>query len=298
MNGKLNTMPITIIIPTIGEPTLESVVQTAKNELPQAEIIIVGFGKSKLVADKNSVSFLDTEIKTPKSIGINRAVSIAKYDWIIILDADAIPQKGWGVNMLSAFVQGYDVFSGSVDISQGNFWMKLYNFSYFHEFLPENPAKDKLYLPAISLGFTKNTYHKAGNWDETLVRSQDYEWTLRLVKNGFQPRFEPSASILHLPTTQNTFRKVWSSWVRNGYDNYKVRKEYSEILQTPKLFDYPNLVLVLSPLLAIVPTIRILKTSPKNSFSHFYLFPFVYLTKIAWCIGVFTASRKKKNPHL
>jgi len=297
MNVKLQKMPITIIIPTIGEPTLERVVQATKNELPQAEIIIVGFGKSQLIADKNFVTFLDTEVKTPKSIGINRAVTMAKHDWIIILDADAIPQNGWGGNMLSAFNKGYEVFSGSVNISHGNFWMKLYNFSYFHEFLPENPARDKLYLPAISMGFTKHAYEIGGKWDETLVRSQDYEWTLRLIKNGIQPRFEPNPSILHLPTTQNTFQKVWLSWVRNGFDNYRVRKKYSDILNTPKIFDYPSLILILSPLLAIVPTIRILKTSPINSLSHFYLFPFVYLTKIAWCIGVFTASKKEKTPH-
>lgn len=170
--------------------------------------------------------------------------------------------------------------------------MKLYNFSYFHEFLPENPAKDKLYLPAISLGFTKNAFYKSGKWDEGLIRSQDYEWTLRLYKNGFQPRFEPNASILHLPTTQNTFKKVWSSWVRNGYDNYKVRKKYSDILKTPRLFDYPSLVLVLSPVLAIIPTIRIFITSPRSSLAHLHFFPFVYLTKIAWCVGVFKAFKK------
>lgn len=96
-------MSITVIIPTIGEPTLERVVMAARKELPEAEIIVVGFGKSRLIADKNRVFFLDTEVKTPKSIGINRAVKIAEYDWIIILDADAIPQNGWGDNMLSTF---------------------------------------------------------------------------------------------------------------------------------------------------------------------------------------------------
>lgn len=297
MNIK-EKMSVTIIIPTVGEPTLERVVQSAKKQIPEAEIIVVGFGSSKVVAENNLVSFLDTEIKTPKPIVINRAVRLAKNDWIIVLDADAIPQKGWGSNMLAAFEKGYEVFSGSVDISQGNLWMKLYNFSYFHEFLPENPAKDKLYLPAISIGFTKHAYDIGGKWDETLDRSEDYEWTLRLSKKGFQPRFEPNASILHLPTTQNTFQKVWWSWVRNGYENYEVRKRYSDILKTPRIFDNPNLVLILSPLLAIIPTIRILKTSPRNSLAYFYLFPFVYLTKIAWCVGVFKDSRKKKIQRL
>jgi glycosyltransferase involved in cell wall biosynthesis len=291
MNIK-EIMSVTIIIPTVGEPTLERVVQSAKKQIPEAEIIVVGFGSSKVVAENNLVSFLDTEIKTPKSIGINRAVSLAKNDRIIVLDADAIPINGWGINMLAAFEKGYKIFSGSVNISEGNLWMKVYNFSYFHEFLPENLPGYKLYLPAISMGFTKQTFYTCGNWDETLIRSQDYEWTLRLSRAGFKPYFIPAASIIHLPSSQNTFKKVWNSWLRNGYENYKVRKEFSDLLKTPKILEIPILVLLLSPLLALSPTLRILRTSPSNFWSHLHLIPFVYITKIAWCVGVFNASRK------
>jgi cellulose synthase/poly-beta-1,6-N-acetylglucosamine synthase-like glycosyltransferase len=284
-------MTVTIIIPTIGEPTLERVIQSAKNEIPGAEIIVVGYGPAKAIAEKYAAIFLDTKIKTPKPIGINQAVCLAKNDWIIILDADAIPKKGWGQNMLAGFKSGKSIFSGSVDISEGNFWMKVYNLSYFHEYLPDNPPQDKSYLPAISMGFTRAAYELGGSWDETQVTSEDYEWTLRLYKNGLIPRFEPGAVIIHLPATRRTFRSVWQAWERSGYFNWIIRKKYADLVKTPAILYHPFLVLLLSPLLAVVPTLRILKTSPINFFRYIYLIPFVYLTKIAWCIGVYKMSK-------
>ena len=281
----------TIIIPTINESTLEQVITAAKKEIPLAEVIVVGFGQSAMIAEKHSTQFFDTKQKTIKSIGINKAVNIAKYPWIIILDSDTIPQPGWGEQMLSNFAQGKQVFSGSVDITHGNFWTKVYNFSCFHEFLPENKPEERIHLPAGNLGFTKDVYHKCGGWDESLIRSQDYEWTLRAHSKGIQLWFDPKPSILHVPMQQDSFIKVWSSWERSGFYNWIIRKKYRDLLQTPKLFDHPWLIILLAPLLAIIPTMRIIRTSPKNFFKYFYLLPFVYLTKIAWCRGVYKSAK-------
>lgn len=287
-------MSATIIITTISEPTLERVISAVKNEIPDGQIIVVGYGKTKQIADSHNVSFIDTKSKTPKPIGVNIAVKQAQFDKIIILDADAIPKVGWGKNMLEAFDKGKKIFSGGMDMSEGNFWMKLYNLSGSHEILKENKPEIKKYLPALCLGFTKEVYLKGGKWDESLVKSQDYEWTLRLRQMGFDLWFVPNAVVTHIPTEKTTFMKVMQSWKYSGYYNWMIRNRYSKVLRTPKILSNPLLILVFSPLLAVAPTIRILKTSPKNFFRYFYLLPFVYLTKISWCLGVYMASRKKK----
>ena len=92
-----------------------------------------------------------------------------------------------GAKYAGCFKSGKSIFSGSVDISEGNFWMKVYNLSYFHEYLPENPPQNKVYLPAITMGFTRAAYEFGGKWDEKLVTSEDYEWTLRLFKRDLSP---------------------------------------------------------------------------------------------------------------
>jgi len=288
-------MSVTIIIPTINEPTLERVIKAAQSEIPAAEIIIVGFGASKEVASENSVKFIDTKQKIPKPTGLNKAIEQATFNWIIILDADAIPLPGWGAGMLSAFQSGKQVFHGSLNMSYGNFWMKVYNFSSSHELLPENKPEKRKNLPACNLGFTKGVYAIAGKWDENLARSQDFEWTLRLYEKGIALWFDPVPSILHVAHGQSTFKSVWNAWVRNGYYNWIIRKKYSHILITPKVLQSPLMVLLLSPVLSIVPTLRIAKTSPRNFLRYFPLLPFVYLTKIAWCWGVYKSSKKKSK---
>lgn len=292
MNRGRPIMTITVIIPTTNEPTLEAVIRATKLELPEAEILVVGFGDSKEVANRNSVGFLDTVKKTPKPIGINRAVLFSHNDWIVILDADAIPQTGWGKAITNAFLSGKQLFHGSIDISYGNYWMRGYNFSMCHEYLPENKPGKRKYLSAVNLAFTRSVFKSAGVWDEELKRSQDYEWTLRAYKMGITPWFVPDACIQHIPNSQGTFKGVWDSWVRNGVYNWMIRNRFTDVLSTPRLLRYPLLILILAPLLSLVPTLRIIKTSPVNFFRYFYLLPVVYMTKLAWCWGVYTANNK------
>lgn len=288
---KIYMMSATIIIPTVSEPTLGQVIRSVKTEIPDGQIIVVGFGASRNVANEFEVQFLDTNQKTPKPMGINKAVEAAIFERIIILDADAVPNIGWGQNMLKAFEEGKMVFSGSIDMSFGNFWMKIYNLSGSHEFLTTNSPQRKKSLPGVNLGFTKEAYRIGGKWDETLPRSQDYEWSLRLAQKGLILWLVPNATVTHIPTEQNTFFKVMKSWEKSGYYNWLIRKKYKDYLHTPNMLFKPSLILLLSPVLALVPTLRILKTSPKYFIKYFYMLPFVYLTKIAWCFGVYKASR-------
>jgi len=43
-------MSVSVIIPTINEPTLVQVIQVARRKLPDAEIIVVGYGLSQETA--------------------------------------------------------------------------------------------------------------------------------------------------------------------------------------------------------------------------------------------------------
>jgi hypothetical protein len=67
---------------------------------------------------------------------------------------------------------------------------------------------------------------------------------------------------------------------------------YHDILRTPRWLQSPLLVLLTAPVISLVPVLRLLVVSPRLALSHFYYLPFLYLTKIAWCIGVFTANRR------
>jgi cellulose synthase/poly-beta-1,6-N-acetylglucosamine synthase-like glycosyltransferase len=281
---------ISIIIPTTNEQTLEEVVRAAHEQMPGAEMIVVGYGPAGNVAVQYQARFLDMEKKTPKPAGINRAVRMAHNDWLIVLDADAIPQPGWGTSMLQGFREEKQLFSGSIDISHGPFWTRVYNLSYFHEVTPERGPQLMRYLPGLNLGFTRAAFNRIGELNESDVRSQDYDWTLRACRIGIALFLLPEARVIHEAGNRTSLKDVWNSWARNSFYNWRVRIRYQDFLGTPVILRFPLLILIFSPILAIWPTLRILYTSPKSFFKYIYLIPAVYLTKIAWCWGVFHAA--------
>lgn len=278
---------LSIFIPTINETTLEEVVSAACREAPGAEIIIIGYGDAERIATKHQTDFLDTKTKTPKSIGINLAMKRTSRDWIIILDADAIPEFGWGKAMLEEFEKDTQLFSGAVNIDYGNYWMKVYNLSLLHEFAKDSKPSYRRHLPAISLGYTREIYNAIGPYSEEIVRSEDYEWTLRAYEKGLRSFFTNTPLIIHKPVNKHSFLTVMQYWVNSGDDNRRVRIRYANLLKTPTFMRWPAFVLLASPVLAIVPTFRIFLNNPERLFKYFALIPGIYLTKIAWCIGVY-----------
>jgi len=284
----MRTPPRTaILIPTVGEPTLETVVAETKAQVDDAVIYILGFGQTREVAERHGVFFFDLGRKTKKPAALNLAIGQIKAERYIVLDADAIPEKDWFKNMELAFNDGTAIFCGSININKGNFWMQVYNLSANHEFSNEKPPSKRKHLAACTMGFANSFYEANGPFSEEIDRSEDYEWTLRAYSRGVDLWFYPSVVVDHLPPAKSTFPSVLCAFFISGYDNWKVRNLYRQILRTPFVLRSPFLIFLLAPFLAFIPTLRIAQTSPGLFWRKIYMLPFVYLTKAAWCYGVF-----------
>ena len=278
---------VAVLIPTVAESTLEEVIRRTRQELPSAEIILISSDPVHALAKEYGTRFLEFSERTWKSIGINQAVSVTNKDWFVVVDADAIPAPGWGRGMLRAFSLGHTFFTGSVDLSAGNYWMRAYNVSLLHEFSTGKPPSNRKHIPAISMGFTREFFDKNGPLLETINRSEDYEWSLRAFKNGLTPFFTPEPVVKHVPVNKSTFRDFWKFWVLSGPDNIRIRHLYAAIVRTPFLMRWPLFILIFSPILALIPTLRIFKTSPRLILHNLELLPAIYLSKFAWCLGVY-----------
>ncbi len=287
---------IAVLIPTVGESTLEEVVLRTKEELPFSEITLISSGVVLDLARALQTRFLEFSERTWKPIGINRAVSLTEKDWLVVLDADAIPEPGWGKAMLNTFTHGEDFFTGSVDLSAGNYWMRAYNLSMLHEFSTGKAASYRKHIPAISMGFTRKFFEKNGPLLENINRSEDYEWSLRAYTKGLTPFYTPEPVVKHIPVNKSTFRDFWKFWYLSGPDSIRIRHQYAKVVKTPVFMKSPWFILIISPILALLPTLRILKTSPREFLGNLELLPAIYLSKFAWCLGVFH-FRKTVKAH-
>lgn len=292
-----DTSRLTIIIPTIGERILEDAVAECRRQAPEAEIIVAGANFDPERFKRYHIVPILFEKPMIKTILLNKVFKVVSNDRLVIIDADALPVDGWAENIIRTFESGKQLFCGSVDISQGNFWMKVYNISFFHLFTPDNPAGPRNFVVGCNYAMTKEVYQRNGPFDERLARSgDDYEYTLRAKQNGIQPYFEPAPVIAHIPVDKDSFRKVMRFWYNTGYPTIKVRAMYPQLTKTPAALRSAWFTLLASPLLAIVPTFRVLRSRKKAMMREWIYLPAIYLTKIVWCVGLFAgAMEEKKN---
>lgn len=291
-----DTSKLTIIIPTVGESTLEAAIAECRLQAPEAEILVAGARFDPNMVKKYSATPILLEHPASKPTIMNLTYKIAKNDYRISIDADALPRPGWAEAITSCFEEGKEIFSGSVDISEGNFWMRVYNISFFHLFTTDKPAGPRNFVVGCNYAMTKETYLKNGLFDETLERSgDDYEYCLRAVSNGIQPWFNPTPVLAHIPVTKNTFKSVMKFWFDTGYPTIKVRAAYPQLTNTPWLLRNPWFVLFFSPILALVPTYRVIHSRKQEIFKELQYLPFIYLTKIAWCVGLFVGAMRDRK---
>jgi len=293
----INISDLSIIIPTIGESTLEACIAETRRQAPNAEIIVAGIGFDRALQAKYSLTVFYTETRTIKTVLLNKLFAIARNEHIVIIDADTIPCPGWAEGIAEAFSDGYELFCGGVDISEGNYWMKVYNISFFHLFSSDthHQAEARNFVVGCNFGLTKSLYKINGPFDESLLRSgDDYEYTLRARENGIQPWFLPKPIVKHIPVDKNTFLSVMRFWFDTGFPIIKTRARHPTLTHTPGIMANPWFVIIFSPILALVPTYRVIRSRRSAMRREWIYLPFIYLTKVAWCFGLFQGYWKEK----
>lgn len=282
-------MKVSVIIPSLNSPILDQVLRKiitqAQNERV-GEILIVGKDDSlcyQTVSDAR-IRFIDTGNPVNAAAARNIGIQNARHDLLLFLDSDCLPQPGWLQKHLAAQAKGHAVVGGGVAPTGSNYWSLSYNLTLFHEFFATNPAGEKDYLPTLNLSVHKQVITAVGFLDELLGRGQDIEWTTRMKKVGFVPFFEPAAAIVH-QHARNNFTAVWQDCARSGYHMRQVRIQYPNLFKGTKLLRNRRIILILSPLIALFITFRLVLNHLSLFLRKSSTIPAIYLTKIAWCWG-------------
>lgn len=282
-------MNVSIIIPSLNSPILNLVLGKIKNQTQYevvGEILIVGkddFQLHKLVNDP-LVRLIDTGKAVNAAKARNIGIQQAKYELLLFLDSDCLPDPTWLEAHLHAQLQGHMVVGGSVAPRGSNYWSLSYNLTLFHEFFSTNAAGEKNYLPTLNLSVQKNVINAVGLLNEDLSRGQDIEWTTRMKETGFVPYFEPEALIYHQHSRVN-FTAVWQDCARSGYHMRQVRLQYPQLFTGSRLLRNRLVILLLSPLIALAITFNIVTNHLAVFKKRWSTVPAIYLTKIAWCWG-------------
>ncbi len=278
---------VSIIIPSLNSPIIDKVVYEIEAQSGAeliAEIVVVGKDEMELLRPREHVRLIDTGKPVPPGTARNIGIRETTADLLIFLDSDCVPQPGWLAAHLAAHEAGHTVVGGGVLPNGENYWSLSYNLTMFHAYLSMAVPSTRDFLPTLNLSVARRVIDDVGLLDESLPRSQDLDWTVRMKKAGFQPYFWPEAAIQH-QHNRTTASKVWQDCVRSGYYARQVRLQYHEVLGTSFWLRWRLVVLALSPLIAAGITGRIVWERPLTFLRHFHTLPAIYGTKIAWCWG-------------
>lgn len=276
-----------VIIPSLNSPLIAEVVGAVRSQAGVAEapqIIVVGRDEANLVPSSEAVRFIDTGEPVIASIARNRGIAATEADLLIFLDSDCLPLPGWLAGHIAAHEAGHKVVSGSVLPAGDSYWQLTYNLTLFHEILRPNPPGPRDFLATLNLSVDRDVIAKAGVMDERVDRVEDVDWTTRMRRAGITPYFWPTAAVRH-QHSRTTLPQVWQDCALSGYHMRRLRLEHGDMLTAPDILRYPRLVLLLSPLIALAATARILWKRPYIRRYYWKTIPALYLTKIAWCWG-------------
>jgi len=307
-NNKINNKKykISIVIPCRNEEKyiakcLDSII--AQNyPIENIEILVVdGMSEDKttqILEEYSKQSLAINILKNPKKItpcAFNLGIKYSKANIIMIMNAHSTYEKDY-ISKCVKYLDKYNADNvGGILITKpgaATIMGKAIALVLSHPFGVGNAlfrigVKKPQYVDTVPLGaYKREVFDKIGLFDEDLVRNQDDEFNLRLIKNGGKILLVPD--IFSYRYTRESLAKLWKMYFQYGYFKPLVAKKVGGILtwrQTvPALFIGFLILALLS-----------------SFFSKFFLWSFIFMLGFYIIVNFsfsLIISIEKKNPKL
>jgi GT2 family glycosyltransferase len=245
-----------------------------------------------MIAKHPSIKLISTGKNLGSSGARNLGLASARGDYILFTDDDCIAKDNW-VEAMCAALDDHPIVAGAIEISNSGYAKFCHNISHFHPFIPGRRTGPVDFLAGANMGFRRHVIDELGGFDDEMVLAGDMQLCLRARSKGYKPCLSQEAVVLHDPQDISLIGAVKSSFVHAASTIF-LRNEYRSLLRTPSLFQYPLLIRVASPLIALKVTAGIYFKNPRLLVS-FWTAPFVYFLKLTWCFGAASGLQKSKE---
>lgn len=288
---------VSVIIPSLHAPGIAATLASLQAQSLReriGEILVVGLDGPGLVVEDGLVRLISTGIPASSPRARNIGMALARHELLALIDADCVADRAWLATLLARVEEGHSVVGSGVTFGADGYWTQADNLSMFAEFLSHQPAGPHPMLPSIGMLLRREVFERVGGMDERYPRAHDIDWTIRMRQAGYQLFFEPAAVVRHHPprVSQHDMLRHW--WV-SGYDMAIVRRRYASEFGGSWLLRNSLGLIALAPLLALLTTLRTYRRAIGHPACNPRLFPAVYLSKIAWCLGGSRSLARLKN---
>jgi cellulose synthase/poly-beta-1,6-N-acetylglucosamine synthase-like glycosyltransferase len=239
---------ISVVIPAYNEEEniercLKSVLSSKYERL---EIIVVNDGSDdrtrEIVENKFSEVKLISVPRSGRSRAVNVGIESAKGEIILLTDADCVMKDDWGPKLVRHFSDPRvgAVTGPTLSLSHsGNILEKiqnLYNYVIFHFFKYCMDSVGGLIALSGACTALRKSALASGKYDESLSSFENIDLTLKIVKSGYEVRFEPDAPVRSVePKRFEVFLSRHYRWFSNLH---KIVIRHSDLLLKPSYGAY------------------------------------------------------------
>ncbi|MBE0426211.1 MAG: glycosyltransferase family 2 protein [Nitrospirae bacterium] len=244
----METPFVSIVIPCRNEEKfigkcLDSIVE---NDYPENKLeVLVVDGNSndgtKMLLKKYAEQYPFVKILTNDKritpVAMNLGIKAARGKYIMILGSHSEVQKNFIKENINAFNK-YDVDCVGGNIitlwANENLTAKSIAMGISHPFGVGNVyfrigSKTPRLVDAVPFGcYRREVFEKIGFFDEDLIRNQDDEFNLRLIKNGGKILLVPE--VVSYYYARDSLKKLWKMYYQYGYFKPLVAKKIGAVL--------------------------------------------------------------------
>jgi GT2 family glycosyltransferase len=176
------------------------------------------------------------------------------------------------------------MIGGGVLFPAGGFWVLCDNIAILYEWLSTNLPGVHPYLASLNLAIRRTAWEELGGFDETFVKAEDTELSLRARLAGHELYFEPEAVVSHEPPpSRNRASMLLQRAFESGYWTLHAFLRYEDQIGLSPIYRRAWVTLLLSPLTAGGVVVKIFRRRALQRF--WYTVPAVYASKLAWRMG-------------
>lgn len=239
---------VSIIIPCYNES--ENVYETMQYALnvnyPEFEVIAVNDGSK----DDTLVKLLDIAKKNPKlkvvnlaenqgkALGLQAGALVAKYDYLVGIDGDALIDEYCVYWMVKHFIRYPQVaaVTGNPRIRNRTSLLGKIQVGEFSSIVGMIKRAQRSFgrlftVSGVITGFRKSALHEVGYWSPDML-TEDIDITWKFQRNGWDVRFEPRALVWIL--MPETLKGLWKQRLRWAMGGAQVMLKNFKVLFQPK----------------------------------------------------------------
>ena len=155
----------------------------------------------------------------------NRAIAVAKGDYVAFIDADCIAEPSWLSSLVDAAVgSGSGVLAGRIQyvLEKGGLGNQLMMLRYTPQKLREAVERDHC-APTGNLMVLRDLFERHGVFDPTITGSDD-EFSTRLAARGHPPLYVDGATVEHRCDLTNWQYLARTFWLRYGQEIHRCKR--------------------------------------------------------------------------